>query len=48
MQGKENNSVGTLGLNDEVTDLTIHVAADSTYYWFTPARDKIISRVEDR
>ena len=45
MEGKENSSVRTLGLNDEVTDLTIHVEADSTYYWVTPARDKMISLV---
>ena len=30
LEGKEASSVMTLGLNDEVTDLTSHVAADST------------------
>eukprot|EP00090_Calanus_glacialis_P015613 TRINITY_DN2460_c0_g1_i2.p1 TRINITY_DN2460_c0_g1~~TRINITY_DN2460_c0_g1_i2.p1 ORF type:complete len:606 (-),score=281.26 TRINITY_DN2460_c0_g1_i2:53-1870(-) len=30
LEGKETSSVMTLGVNDEVKDLTIHVAADST------------------
>jgi len=30
LEGKETSSVKTLGVNDEVTDLTTHVAADST------------------
>ena len=30
LEGKETSSVRTLGVNDEVTDMTTHVAADST------------------
>jgi len=30
LEGKETSSVKTLGLNDELTDLTTHVTADST------------------
>ena len=29
LEGKEKSSVMTLGVNDEVTDLTTHLAADN-------------------